>query len=223
LNSSQTGLSIGIYAALFWALGLHLIMKPVSVSIKAYIWFGGLPVLAGVVVLFIAEKTPFIRSVYGGVGSVSILARVSASIGISALNQMIIGLPLFLSYVRKSRTGSPKEVAYWGFLAGLAYGFVPTITAILETESYWSGQSLLILFRTPVLLGFLGGILGCFIAAAARTKQLAAALTVAGVLTTGVIAGLATSFPGSTIGWVLGAFTALLFVAHIRREMVRNA
>src|SRR5436190_591276 len=61
-----------------------------------------------------------------------------------------------------------------------------------------------------------------FLAEAAQTKRLAVGLTVAGVLTTSVIAGLTMALSDSIVGWMLGILTALMFVAHVRKEMVKN-
>jgi hypothetical protein len=223
LDPDQTTFCIGIYAALFWVLGLFMVLKPEDVSIGKWFWFCGLPVLLGIVMLVIIVNVHFISSLYAARVSDSMLIRSSSDIGFSLLNQTFIGLPLFLSYVRKTQPDSSRTMAFWGFVAGLAFAFVPTIAALLDTRtSYWSGQSVAMLLRTSVLTGFLGGILGYFLAAAAQNKQLMIGFTVAGLLATSVIAGLTMAFSDSIIGWVLGIFTALMFVAHVRKEMAEH-
>jgi len=227
LSTNQSTFLIGIYVALFWALGLSFVLKPEVVTIKNLLWFGGIPLLLGNVLLVIAGKVSFINAVYSAASSDSFLVRFGAALGISLLNQVLIALPLYLRYVKGSSSAPTKTIAFWGSMAGLLYAFVPVCKALLESQmsflaaslyGHSQGQNLLGLLSASILMAFLGGIVGFFIAFAARNKHLAVGLVSVGIMATSVLAAVNLAFGSSLIGWVAGLLTLPIFVAHVRTE-----
>lgn len=225
----QAAWVLGLYYASIWGVVLYHLIKP-----PRFAWSDvGRCVLftafVGVPLLLIVQQVPPFSLLYAAINLGWLWRLVGFVLGVGVLEEVCKALPVYLFLLRSGKLSDPLTSAFYGTMSGLGF-------AIAEGATYSLGYAFglvrgdlgfgsYVLVNTirfvtvPLFHAILAGIVGYFIGLAAINPARRGAILVIGVAIAAVLHGLYNTFAGGLLGFLVIAFSILLFVSYLRRSL----
>lgn len=216
-----------IYFAMIWGLVLWLFIRPEKIGLLDVVRVSLFTAFAGVFVVGVLYRLPWIAAVVGAARDPSLLLRLPGNVlGVALVEECVKAVPVLWIFVRNRERGTTREILYLGCVSGFAFGVTEAAAySILYARGVATGGmplgvyvvlQLTRLITLPLLHAVFSGIAALFIALAVSTPALARALCVAGIAIAALLHGLYNSFSGSLFGFALAVATVLVFIAYVR-------
>ena len=222
---------LGIYYAVIWGIVLRNLIKPKEFSWSLTVQCVVFTAFIGISLLLFAQRIPPFSIFYSAihVNNLDIISQIVGFVlGVGLLEESCKALPVYLFLLRAGRLNNPLTSAFYGAMSGLGFAIAEganysVMYALglergdLRLEDYVLINTIR-LVSLPLFHAVWAGIVGYFLGLAAINPSRQSTIIWIGIAVSAVLHGSYDTFSETLLGFVILAFSILLFVAYLRRS-----
>jgi protease PrsW len=220
---------LGIYYSSIWGVVLYNLLKPAIFSWRTTVKCALFTAFIGIPILLICQRVPPFNLLYTAVKQENLIPQLIGFIfGVGVLEESCKALPVYLFLMRPGKLKDPLTSAFYGSMSGLGFAIAEGVNYsykyAVSLATGESGFGFYVLVNTirfvslPLYHAIWAGIVGYFLGLAAINPSRKGSIIFIGLGISAVLHGSYNTFSNSWIGFVILAFSILLFVTYLNRS-----
>ncbi|PAX47897.1 PrsW family intramembrane metalloprotease [Brunnivagina elsteri] len=220
---------LGIYYSSIWGIVLYNLLKPAIFSWRNTVKCALFTAFIGIPILLLCQRVPPFSLLYTAVKQENLIPQLIGFIfGVGVLEESCKALPVYLFLMRPGKLKDPLTSAFYGAMSGLGFAIAEGVNYsfqyAISLATGESGFGFYVLINTirfvslPLYHAIWAGIVGYFLGLAAINPSRKGSIIFIGLGISAVLHGSYNTFSNGWIGFVILAFSILLFVTYLNRS-----